>query len=118
MKIVIIFILGISAIVSGNLLEIKSEKSEIALWIHDLIQNLNNKNSNINDVAVLKLVGNLESTKSVEKLFGDIISEIPKENIVLMPTLNEIWSDSKLRKTAVIIIISDVSHPVSLIFIV
>lgn len=87
----------------------KSLGIEIAGFISRLIRDYNVKYPNqIHDVAVLKIENEEESD-----VFGEIVSKMPRENAVLIPSNGNALRDQKIRAAKFVIVISDINDFVS-----
>ena len=75
---------------------------EISEYIRDLIEDFNQKDSNVHDVAIINL-GNEENSDYI----NEIIMELPEENAVIIPRIDTISDDPRIGKASFIIITAD-----------
>ena len=103
----------------GKILQVKSENEngEITLFVKDLIDEFDVKDSSTKDVAMFRLSRFEDFKQKADNVFEDIRKNIPKTVAVISPPLNKTLDDLRLRKCSIVIIVTDVSNSVSLLLI-
>ena len=77
-------------------------------YIRDLIEDFNRKDSNIHDVAII----NLENEENSDYI-NEIIMKLPEENAVIIPRIDLISDDPRIRQASFIIITADTFYVVN-----
>ena len=84
----------------------------ISEYIRDLIDDFNRKDSNIHDVAII----NLENEENSDYII-EIIMKLPEENAVIIPRIDTISDDPRIRQASFIIITADIFDAVNFTYI-
>lgn len=98
--------------------KISTDKKQVMEKTTDFVVNLLedlNSMEHEDDVALLRFSLYKVSKNKVMDSFDSIISRLMKENVVLTPKLHEMHLSSKIKTAKIVIIISDVTDPVSFI---
>lgn len=108
----VIYVVTLCMTIEGNsLMEVLVEKDSAALFVKNILAEFNSQDST-HEVALLRL--HEKEKQTVDDICERLMSEMPKENIVMTPNLLEKTQTRDTKKASVIIIVSDIYDHVSL----
>lgn len=112
LKIVLVVLVN-CCLIRGHLVIDSNGFEKASNFVRDVITKLNSEDSSTRDVILFRLGLYKSSKRTVDDIYESLIDAVPKENIVVTPRLDEVSDIKNIRKTAVIIIVSDVYDFVS-----
>jgi hypothetical protein len=110
----VIFVILCCGIINCNfLLPPNEQHTKIALFVKNLISDLNSKNYGSHDVALLKLGLYKDSKSKVNDIYEELVKSIDIENVQVTSELEKMSKNRYERKPRTIIIVSDAFNTVS-----
>lgn len=94
-------------------MEVQSENEKISLLLNGLLKNLNYRDSKNHDVILLQFGSHQAAENEVKDAFDAISKAIPKENVLITLRKDKNVKFRKIKKAAVIIVVSDYFDSVS-----
>ena len=93
---------------NGNLLQVENDKNEkIISYVKSLIRDLDMKNPENKDVALIHMNKPGQKNKEVGEIFNAIYRVIPETIAINSLSMNKIDKNQKFRKSSFIIIVTD-----------
>lgn len=101
---------------SANIFEAKNSQQIVSRFVENLLVDLSSQELP-SDVVLLRFGFYNKSKQIVDDIFESIVCSIPRDNVVVTPSSQEVVEGKMLKKPVMIVIVSDVVDTVSGLFV-